>query len=178
MQLEAILKSGVQCKYPSKKEYGRYCGVHKYYSKNNHSKGKDERLVLLVSAGASMVTLLEKALEYLPPVIEVITQTNNFGFLRAEEGRGNNQGEYTKSKVFTSLALNHVRSSLKDKNMHQLYISLHNDFDHVFNRVDLPKELYSSIYFQRRELLKTIEINGYKPSEELLKRLSVPKKRL
>jgi hypothetical protein len=68
-----IKRDGAKCQYNVKGD-SKYCGHHKNQDTSNvreTSEAKDTRLVNIISAGAGLITILEKSIQYLPSLINM-----------------------------------------------------------------------------------------------------------
>ncbi|MBW3163212.1 hypothetical protein [Ferrimonas balearica] len=170
-------RDGLQCKNKVNERYKPYCGVHKNISNTGmmSDEQKDKRLSRLIQTGVNLIVLLEHAKKYLPEFITLLAELNTLNFLRQTDGDFDDIGEHSTLHVFTSNVIDEINGDLAEKNLHRLYISLNDNFNCVFNQRALPNELCADIYKVRAELLLLIELNGYKPSFELVRLLSSEK---
>lgn len=79
-----IYRNGKNCRNRARQEFKGYCGIHKSQAPSNLiPEQRDKRLVDILAAGASLVVLLEKAIEYLP---EAVTIMSSFAPIRGIVG--------------------------------------------------------------------------------------------
>lgn len=169
----ATLKNGEPCRYNGRPEYKGYCGIHKAIrpSKSVTSgKGRDERLVLLLTAGVALVDITSKAIEYLPPMIEVLVKASNVAFCFVDERKTMFDGEMQfdgnkESRVpflYTPRTLSeNIAQALEAKDWQNLANMLAYEFDVQINSGNIPRPLSSAIYSKKKELMASLKKFGY-----------------
>ena len=174
----AILKNGLSCSYKGSPEYNGYCGIHKGKqapSSTAVKHGRDERLTQLLGAGASLVFLMEKAIEYLPTLIEVLLKASGLAFVEKTgipaEHKSNSRGE---ELIKFNMAPKQLPKSINDSIEHQNWQILANElaysFDVEINSGNIPQKLLEKIMIEKINVGNELRILGYTPSEHTVEK--------
>lgn len=73
----ARLRNGKSCQNPAKSVYNGYCGVHKNYIEEKKAK----EIGPILKNATLLILLCEKAVEYLPHMIEVLESIRHLAFI-------------------------------------------------------------------------------------------------
>ena len=169
----AILKNGSPCSYKGRIEYKGYCGVHKFepIKKDGLSDiRKDKRLVNLLSAGTSLVILLEKAVGYLPQFVEILVKASGIAFVREvgeviEYIEDINETKYVKFMVSPTQLPIDINDLIKTKSWQLLLNNLGDEFNSKITSGDIPEELIKKIKEQQNFVKSKLFDLGFTPSK-------------
>lgn len=93
---KAILKKGTPCPNPGKAEYRGYGGRHRLQVATHEPIPiNDQRLALLLGAGAALVEITSKAIEYFPQLIEAVLNASQVALTRGSQ-RGLDEAKLNK----------------------------------------------------------------------------------
>jgi len=73
---KAIKKNGKRCSYTAK--YTGYCGIHKSLANMEIDSNRDTRLTAILTTGATLILIVEKAIQYLPETVAIVTDLTKY----------------------------------------------------------------------------------------------------
>jgi hypothetical protein len=191
----ANLKDGRRCPNTGKPEYNGYCGIHRnkpLLKEPASSSSKGEGLARLVAITSGLIVLAEKAVTYLPQIIEVLVEASKIMFVRPvgepfpdewiEQSHASPKGPAEEHLISMSIApkqiATHLHSLVEDQAWQRLADDLSYDFDLKVTSGSVPEPLLEEIMRVKTAVQKELSAQGYRPSASTAQRpLYIPSKR-
>lgn len=173
----ATLRSGKYCRYKGKSEYKGFCGIHARKYLVSKSENRDERLTLLVWAGAALIEISIRAQEYLPKLVEIVISSQYVGFIEPGPGTSAFDGTTKQLGRIENMSVNqpitqltspkaipyNLASCLSSRDWKNLANHLSYDFDVLMESGNLPDELLREVKSRRGKFQALLAASGIEP---------------
>ena len=207
LRCPAILKDGRPCRNKGRLEYEGRCGIHRTYvpieiASTLGSSGESlKRLERLVTISGGLILLTEKAVQYLPDLIEVLVRVSEMAFMakdevslrRAMRGHPENgvlkkggivppqidtppfgQDPLVKMRVNPKHSVSLMKRHVEEGLWQHLAWELDRRFDQIIESGNVPRQLLDEINVAKSQVLAELRGQGFNPTSTRSPRTVAP----